>query len=187
MTTFITARQMGECEAFYKIMPSFHLKDSNVATIMIPTGTKETRSKFMIKVDENMDYNGRVKQKRITTYMINKQQQETKQEQENKTEPGQTKISTTEQQKQRSNNKNKQQQQEDKTSTSTIKQQQQKQRSNNTSEQQKQDTTTKPKQGIKIKGVAITDLNEYLTRKKMERAAKGPKNNNNANSNPSHT
>merc|ERR1711888_519313 len=54
---------MGECEAYYKIMPSFHLKDSNVATIMIPTGTKETRSKFMIKVDENFDYNGKEKKK----------------------------------------------------------------------------------------------------------------------------
>ena len=61
MTTFISARQMGECEAFYKIMPSFHLKDSNVTTIMIPTGTKESRSKFMIKVDENVDYNGKEK------------------------------------------------------------------------------------------------------------------------------
>ena len=118
--------------------------------------------------------------------MINKQQQETKQEQETKTEPGQTTTSTNEQQPKRSNNKNEQQQQEDKTSTSTIKQQQQ-QRSNNTSKQQKQDTTTKPKQAIKIKGVAITDLKEYLARRKMERAAQGPKNNNNANSNLSHT
>ena len=53
MNTFISARQMGECEAFYKIMPNFHLKDSNVTTIMLPTGTKETRSKFMIKVDDD--------------------------------------------------------------------------------------------------------------------------------------
>ena len=63
MNTFISARQMGECEAFYKVMPNFHLKDSNVTTIMLPTGTKETRSKFMIKVDEDFDYNGREKKK----------------------------------------------------------------------------------------------------------------------------
>ena len=54
---------MGECEAFYKILPHFHLKDSNVTTIMIPTGTKEMRSKFMIKVDDDFDYNGREKKK----------------------------------------------------------------------------------------------------------------------------
>ena len=63
MNTFISARQMGECEAFYKVMPNFRLKDSNVTTIMIPTGKKETRSKFMIKVDDDFDYNGREKKK----------------------------------------------------------------------------------------------------------------------------
>ena len=54
---------MGECEAFYKVMPNFRLKDSNVATIMLPTGTKETRSKFMIQVDDDFDYGGREKKK----------------------------------------------------------------------------------------------------------------------------
>ena len=59
MNTFITARQMGECEAFYKIIPDFHLKDSNVTTIFVPTSRKEFRSKFMIKVDDGVDYRGR--------------------------------------------------------------------------------------------------------------------------------
>ena len=58
MNTFISARQMGECEAYFKILP-----DSNVATVFVPTGSKETRSKFMIKVEENDEYNGREKKK----------------------------------------------------------------------------------------------------------------------------
>ena len=61
MNAFILASQMGECEANYKILPDLHLKDSNVATIFVPTSTKEERSKFMIKVDEKEDYNGREK------------------------------------------------------------------------------------------------------------------------------
>ena len=63
MNTFISARQMGECEAFYKIMPDMHLKDSNVVTVFAPTSRKEMRSKFMIRVDENENYNGREKKK----------------------------------------------------------------------------------------------------------------------------
>ena len=63
MNTFISARQMGECEAFYKVMPNFRLTDSNVTTIMIPTGRKEERSKFMIKVDDDFDYGGREKKR----------------------------------------------------------------------------------------------------------------------------
>ena len=61
MNTFISAQQMGDCEAFFKIMPNFRLKDSNVTTIMIPTATKQERSKFMIKVNNEDDYNGREK------------------------------------------------------------------------------------------------------------------------------
>ena len=30
MNTFISARQMGECEAYFKILPDLQLKDSNV-------------------------------------------------------------------------------------------------------------------------------------------------------------
>ena len=63
MNTFISARQMGECEAYYKIMPDLHLKDSNVATVFAPTSKKELRSKFMIRVDEDEEYNGREKKK----------------------------------------------------------------------------------------------------------------------------
>ena len=63
MNTFISARQMGECEAYYKIMPDLHLKDSNVSTVFVPTSKKELRSKFMIRVDEKEEYNGREKKK----------------------------------------------------------------------------------------------------------------------------
>ena len=54
-----TARQMGECEAYYKILPNFKLNDSNVTVVFVPTSRKELRSKFMLKVEENEDYNGR--------------------------------------------------------------------------------------------------------------------------------
>ena len=59
MNTFITARQMGECEAYFKILPNFKLNDSNVSVVFIPTSRKELRSKFMMRVEENEDYNGR--------------------------------------------------------------------------------------------------------------------------------
>ena len=61
MKTFISARQMGECEALYKVFPDFHLKKSNVATVYVPVSKKENRSKFLIKIDENMNYNGQEK------------------------------------------------------------------------------------------------------------------------------
>ena len=57
MNTYIAARQMGETEALYKIFPDFHLKDSNVTTINVNVNKKENRSKFLVKVDEKMNYN----------------------------------------------------------------------------------------------------------------------------------
>ena len=59
MNTFITARQMGECEAYYKILPNFRLNDSNITVVFVPTSRKELRSKLMMRVEENEDYNGR--------------------------------------------------------------------------------------------------------------------------------
>ena len=58
MNTYISARQMGETEALYKIFPDFHLKDSNIATVNVPVNKKENRSKFLIKIDEEICYNG---------------------------------------------------------------------------------------------------------------------------------
>ena len=51
--TFLTHRQMGEAEAYYKIFPNLTLKYSNVDTIFIPSDKKELRSKFLMKLDEN--------------------------------------------------------------------------------------------------------------------------------------
>ena len=61
MNTFIAARQMGETEAFYKIFPDFHLKDSNVTTVFIPVSKKENRSKFLMKADDDKNYYDQVK------------------------------------------------------------------------------------------------------------------------------
>jgi hypothetical protein len=63
MNTFICARQMGECEAYFKIFPDMKFKDSNVTTVFVPTSKKELRSKFMIRVEEDDDYNGKEKKK----------------------------------------------------------------------------------------------------------------------------
>ena len=63
MKGFISARQMGESEALYKILPSLHLKDSNVTTIFVPTNRKENRSKFLMKVEEKDHCNGKIKKK----------------------------------------------------------------------------------------------------------------------------
>ena len=50
---FLTHRQMGEVEAYYKIFPSLTLKYSDTGTIFIPTDKKELRSKFLQKLDED--------------------------------------------------------------------------------------------------------------------------------------
>ena len=63
MNTYISARQMGETEALYKIFPDFHLKDSNTTTVFIPVSKKENRSKFLVKVDEELSYNEQEKVK----------------------------------------------------------------------------------------------------------------------------
>ena len=51
--TFLTHRQMGEAEAYYKIFPNLTLKYSNIDTIFIPTDKKELRSKFLMKLAQS--------------------------------------------------------------------------------------------------------------------------------------
>ena len=63
MNEFISARQMGEAEALYKILPNLRLKDSNVTTKFVPTNRKDDRSKFLMKVDEKDPCNGKIKKK----------------------------------------------------------------------------------------------------------------------------
>ena len=47
MNTFITVRQMGEAEAYYRILPELHLKESNSTAIFVPSCRKKDRSKFL--------------------------------------------------------------------------------------------------------------------------------------------
>ena len=51
--TFMTNRQMGEAEAYYKILPNLTLKYSSIDTIFIPSDKKALRSKFVMKLDES--------------------------------------------------------------------------------------------------------------------------------------
>ena len=51
--TFLSHRQMGEVEAYYKIFPNLTLKYSSMDTIFIPSDKKELRSKFLIKLNED--------------------------------------------------------------------------------------------------------------------------------------
>ena len=50
--TFLTHRQIGESEAYYKLFPHLHLTDSNIGAIFIPTGFKKNRSRFLKKISE---------------------------------------------------------------------------------------------------------------------------------------
>ena len=62
--TFITNRQMGEAEAYYKILPNLTLKYSSVDTFFIPTDKKALRSKFLMKLaesDENLPNDAKVR------------------------------------------------------------------------------------------------------------------------------
>ena len=46
INTFLTHRQIGESEAFFKILPHLHMKESNIEAIFVPNGFERTRSKF---------------------------------------------------------------------------------------------------------------------------------------------
>ena len=50
---FLTHRSMGECEMFYRLIPSMHLAESNLGTVYIHTGLK--KSKFLRKVEDGDD------------------------------------------------------------------------------------------------------------------------------------
>ena len=45
--TFLTHRQIGEAEAYYRLIPSLHLSGSNCATLYIHTGFLQNRSVFL--------------------------------------------------------------------------------------------------------------------------------------------
>ena len=47
---FLTHRSMGECELYYRLVPSMHLADSNLGTTFVHTGLR--KSKFLRKVED---------------------------------------------------------------------------------------------------------------------------------------
>jgi len=57
MTTLINAfqshRQMGESEAYYRIIPHLHLKGSNTGCIFVSTGFPRNRNRFLMKVADD--------------------------------------------------------------------------------------------------------------------------------------
>ena len=50
---FLTHRQMGESEAYYRMLPGLHLKDSNIKTIFVQAGFRCNRHKYMYKVESS--------------------------------------------------------------------------------------------------------------------------------------
>ena len=50
--TFQTHRQIGETEAYFRILPHLHMKYSNIETVFVPTGFKQNRSKFLKKLTD---------------------------------------------------------------------------------------------------------------------------------------
>ena len=52
--TFITKRQTGECEIYYKMLPFLHLSQSNISTEFIPTGFRKNRSRFLKQITSDL-------------------------------------------------------------------------------------------------------------------------------------
>ena len=57
--TYLTHREMGECESCYRLDPTLHYKQSNIGTIFLNTGFPGNRSKFLRKCSKgNEDERG---------------------------------------------------------------------------------------------------------------------------------
>ena len=52
-STFLSHRQIGEAEGFYKLLPDLLLKNSNVACQWLPLGVKNERYIRMKRVEED--------------------------------------------------------------------------------------------------------------------------------------
>ena len=48
--TFLTHREMGECEAYYRLFPSLHLVGNSVGSVFVPTGF--TKYRFLTKLSD---------------------------------------------------------------------------------------------------------------------------------------
>ena len=55
--TFLTHRQIGEAEAYYKLFKSFKLSDSNCATLFVHAGFPNKRSRFLRNIPESQAKN----------------------------------------------------------------------------------------------------------------------------------
>ena len=51
--TFLTHRETGESEIFYRVMPHLHLSDSNVKCIFVATGFPWNRSRMAMKLKDS--------------------------------------------------------------------------------------------------------------------------------------
>ena len=52
--TFLDHREMGECEAHYRISPNLHLSESNLKCIFVATGFPKNRSNFLRKISDKI-------------------------------------------------------------------------------------------------------------------------------------
>ena len=52
---YLTHREMGECESYYKLDPTLHFKSSSRKTVFVGTGFPENRSKFLRKVNKDTE------------------------------------------------------------------------------------------------------------------------------------
>ena len=53
---FLTHRQMGQFEAFMKIFPNWHMKDSNIKVEYIPLGKPHDISRYLVRANEDYVY-----------------------------------------------------------------------------------------------------------------------------------
>ena len=51
---FLTRRQVGEAELYYRFFAWLHLVQSNIGCEFVPTGFKENRSRFLKQVAEEV-------------------------------------------------------------------------------------------------------------------------------------
>ena len=52
VNAYLQSRELGECEAYYKLDPNLHFKQSNIKTVFVTSGFPENRSKFLRKIPD---------------------------------------------------------------------------------------------------------------------------------------
>ena len=71
---FLTHREMGMAEAFFRMLPSLHLKGSSVGTIFVNTDFPEKRHKFLMKLgSDEKEENSFISIKNICLYTFHKE------------------------------------------------------------------------------------------------------------------